>query len=420
MILAGMSSDPSSSSSSSSAPAPGWPALGSTDVPWTPTIPAELVSRSVRERHRGPYRASVVPVIADLIVPVRPADLALAEEAAHEIGRFDVEVGAEVAPFATVLLRTESASSSQIEHITTGARELAVAALGGPGNRRQRNAALVVNNVAAMRAAIDLSGQLDLSSVLAIHEALLRESEPAIAGRLRDQQVWVGGSSFGPHEATFVPPVHADVPGLLDDLFRFGGRSDLPALVQAAVAHAQFETIHPFVDGNGRTGRAVIHALLRRRELTRAVTVPVSAGLLSAVGDYFGALTTYRDGDPSPMVAVLATGALTAITDARQLVADLHEVRSRWADVVKARRDAATWRVADLLLRQPVVDAAAVSRELDVAPANALRPLQPLIDAGVLTEFTGAARNRLWQSAEVLSALDDFAARAGRRATAQG
>lgn len=81
---------------------------------------------------------------------------------------------------------------------------------------------------------------------------------------------------------------------------------------------------------------------------------------------------------------------------------------------MRARRGATTWLLADLLLRQPVVDAATVARELGVPPANALRPIRPLAEAGVLTEFTGSARNRMWQSQEGLAALDAFAVRAGR------
>jgi Fic family protein len=189
-------------------------------------------------------------------------------------------------------------------------------------------------------------------------------------------------------------------------------------LVLAAVSHAQFETIHPFPDGNGRTGRALIHALLRRYELTRAVTVPVSAGLLSEIDGYFAALTAYRGGDIDPIVSALATGALSAVVNARHLVTDLHQMRARWDDVVLARRDATAWRVADLLVRQPVLDAATIARELGVTPGNAPRALEPLVAAGVATEFTGRARNRLWQAAEVLTAVDAFAARAGRRRTA--
>ncbi|WP_164703142.1 Fic family protein, partial [Modestobacter sp. KNN46-3] len=272
-----------------------------------------------------------------------------------------------------------------------------------------------LGNVRAMRAALDLAGDLSPSTILAMHAALLDEVEPTIAGRWRTDQVWIGGDSYGPHGAAFIPPVADDVPALIDDLVTFARREDVPVLVLAAVSHAQFETIHPFPDGNGRTGRALIHALLRRYELTRAVTVPVSAGLLSEVDGYFAALTAYREGDINPIVSALADGALTAVVNARQLVADLHQVRARWDDVVLARRDATAWRVADLLVRQPVLDAATIAREVGVSPGNALRALEPLVAAGVVTEFTGRARNRLWQATEVLTAVDAFAARAGRR-----
>lgn len=251
-----------------------------------------------------------------------------------------------------------------------------------------------------------------------MHAALLDRVEPAIAGRWRTDQVWIGGDSYGPHGAAFVPPVHTDVPGLVDDLVGFAGRTDMPVLVLTAVAHAQFETVHPFPDGNGRTGRALVHALLRRHGLTTAVTVPVSAGLLTDVEGYFAALTAYREGDLDPIVGALSAGALDAIVNARQLVAELRQVRARWDDVVLARRDSATWRVADLLVRRPVLDAATIARETGVAAGNALRALDPLLAAGVVTEFTGRARNRMWQAHEVLTALDAFAARAGRRRSA--
>ncbi len=391
---------------------PSWPAVGEHEVTWVPTLPADLVPRAVRQRHEGPYRAAAVPSIASSTPQVDGPTAALADEAAREIARFDAQVGSDVAPFAAVLLRSESASSSQIEQLTAGAKAIAVAEL---GEGSSRNAASVVGNVRAMRAALELSGDLSSSSILAMHAALLDETEPAIAGRWRTEQVWIGGDSYGPHGAAFIPPVADDVEHLIDDLLAFAHREDVPVLVLAAVSHAQFETIHPFPDGNGRTGRALIHALLRRYELTRAVTVPVSAGLLTDVDSYFAALTAYRGGDPSPIVASLATGSLEAVVNARQLVDDLHHVRARWDDVITARRDAAAWRVADLLLRQPVLDAATLAREIGIAAGNALRALEPLVTAGVVTEFSGRSRNRLWQSREVLEAVDAFAARAGRR-----
>jgi Fic family protein len=343
---------------------------------------------------------------------VPDAVAALVADASAEIARFDAEIGAELAPFASVLLRSESASSSMIENLSSGAKAIVLAEM---GSTSKLNASLIVGNVAAMNAALNLADRLDTEAILAMHRALMRGHDDSIAGRWRDQQVWIGGDFFGPHGAMFVPPYHSEVPGLMDDLVAFTNRTDLPLLTQAAIAHAQFETIHPFPDGNGRTGRALVHAMLRGHRLTRKVTVPVSAGLLADTRAYFDTLTAYRDGDPVPIVEMLAQASLTAMVNARQLVDDLREIRTAWDSKVKARRGAAAWRLADLLLRQPLVDAPTVAYGLGISPDNAMRPIAPLVEAGVLTEFTGFARNRMWQSREVLSALDDFAARAGRR-----
>lgn len=389
-----------------------WPRLGSEVRPWTPRVSPHLVSASVRRRHSGSYRAAVVPLIANQALPLSSRVVALAEEASAEIARFDADLGSEVAPFAAVLLRSESASSSMIENLTSGAKSIALAEL---GSREKRNATEIIGNVAAMSAALELAERLDADAILAMHAALVGDLHPEIAGRWRDEQVWIGGTSYGPHQADFIPPHYEHVPDLIDDLIAFVRREDLPSLAQAAVAHAQFETIHPFPDGNGRTGRALIHAMLRGRGLTQKVTVPVSAGLLTDTKAYFESLSSYRDGDPSVIVECLAIASFEAITNGRQLVNELRAIRTGWDDKVKARRGSAAWRLADLLVRQPVIDAAAVAKALGIEPRNAQRAIAPLAEAGVLTEFTGFKRNRMWQAREVLTALDEFAGRAGRR-----
>jgi Fic family protein len=248
-----------------------------------------------------------------------------------------------------------------------------------------------------------------------MHRALLDTTEPQMAGKWRQEQVWVGGTAIGPHDALFVPPHHSRVEPAIDDLMIFARREDWPVLVQAAVVHAQFETIHPFPDGNGRTGRALLHSMLRNKGLTRNVTVPVSAGLLADTEAYFEALGTYRAGDPSAIVDQLSNAAFAAVANGRELVADLREIRRRWDERVSARRNTNVWRVADLLVRQPVVNAQLISRELGIAANNTYRSIEPLERAGVLTEFTDRRRSRAWRSIEVLTALDDFATRAGRR-----
>lgn len=391
---------------------PSWPSIGGEERAWAPRISPELVSAAVRRRHAGPYRAAVVPLIGDRTPNLPNEVLALAEEASVEIARFDAELGAEVAPFASVLLRSESATSSMIENLTSGAKQIALAEL---GSTEKRNATEIVGNVAAMRAALELADRLDGDAILAMHAALVGKTEPEIAGRWRGEQVWIGGDSFGPHGAAFIPPHHERVPGLMDDLIKFTRRTDLPLMPQAAIAHAQFETIHPFPDGNGRTGRALLHAMLRGHGLTRNVTVPVSAGLLTNTEAYFSSLTAYREGDPAAIVKKLAEASFAATANGRQLVQDLRDTRASWGEKVKARRGATAWRLADVLVRQPVVDASVVAAELGVTPQNALRAIAPLAEAGILTEFTGFKRNRMWQSREVLTALDGFAARTGRR-----
>lgn len=199
------------------------------------------------------------------------------------------------------------------------------------------------------------------------------------------------------------------------DLVAFTQRRDLPVLAHAALAHAQFETIHPFIDGNGRTGRALVHAMLRANGLTRHVTVPVSAGLLADIDAYFDALTAFRAGDPTPIIGQLSEASLIAIANGRQLVGDLRAIKSRWHDNISARRDAVVWRLADLLLRQPVIDATIVQDQLEATSANAHRAIRQLQAVGIIAEFSGRKRRRLWQAGEVLSALDGFAARATQR-----
>ncbi|MGH2604349.1 MAG: Fic family protein, partial [Dehalococcoidia bacterium] len=164
-----------------------------------------MLSRSVRERIAGPYRAAVVPSIADRDVTLPGAVLARVDEASAEIARFDAEMGSDIAPFGAILLRSESAASSQIEHLTASAKAIALAEL---GDTDRRNATEIVANSHAMRAAIDLSDRLDADAILAMHDALMTEHSADIAGRWRSEQVWVGGSGYGPHGANFVPPHH--------------------------------------------------------------------------------------------------------------------------------------------------------------------------------------------------------------------
>lgn len=390
--------------------ASGWPAVEFESRPWR--VSDAYTSRAQRRLHRGDYRACVPPLIADVDLTMPAQLIAESEDALREIVRFDqyasVRLGSsvELAPMSSILLRTESAASSRIENLTAGARALALAELGSPTTC---NASIVSANVRAMEAALEVGTSIDASSVLAMHHALMEPSGDPRPGRWRIEQVWIGGSDIGPHRAAFVPPHHDRLPAALDDLFEFAARSDLPVIPHVAVTHAQFETLHPFTDGNGRTGRAIIHGMLRRAEVTERVTVPLSAGLLTDTAGYFESLDAYRRGDVEAIVRSLTAATFHAVTGGRRLVDDLAAARAECAERIVARSDSVVWRLLDALVAQPVIDNAYVRGTFGVSEIAAQRAIDKLAEADVLHQTSKGRRNRVWQADDILAALDHFA-----------
>lgn len=393
------------------------------DVDWPPISHEEAEWRAASTfggtrptADRGRYRAAVPPSIADLVPRPREEAVSLAAEATSELHRFDAELGHRVAAFAPVLLRSEAASSSQIENLTASARAIFSAELGA---RVSRNAMQIAANTRAMSAALELADDLTPRTIRELHRVLMEGQPRHTPGEWRTESVWIGARGDSPHGADFVAPVHERVPALIEDVAAFARRADLPPLVQTAVAHAQFETIHPFTDGNGRTGRALAQALLRHRGVTRNVAVPVSAGLLADVSGYHEALTDYRAGDVSPIVLSFARAALRAVENARRLVQEIDEIRVGWNERLTVRRSSNAWKLLDVVARRPVLDAEAAARELGVQRPNIYPPLTALVDAGILTSKSEHRLGPFWRSDEVLDAVDAFAARAGRREAAR-
>jgi len=386
------------------------PAIGYRQQRWEP-VPTGYYSRRELQRQSGPYEAAVTPSIEDLDISLPMSLVADLGEATSLLEDFDrhssrhLGDGA-VGPMSAILLRTESASSSQIEQLTTSARQLALAEI---DETEKANARQVVANVRAMEAALRLSDSLDESTVLEMHRTLLPEDE--IGGRFRPVQVWIGKPDAGPIGADFVPPVADDVPAAVRDALAFARRDDLLPLAQIAIAHAQFETIHPFEDGNGRTGRALVQAMLRRSGLVSHTTAPVSAGLLIDVAGYFDALTAFRRGDAAPILTAFVRAARYAAISGRRLVDDLTaELEKSREKLTGLRSQANAWKVLPLLVGQPVVNGAYVTRELGFVGASLTNALAQLTERGVLAEKTGLRRNRVWQHDGILRVLDDYAA----------
>lgn len=393
------------------------PPLGWVERAWVSSMPDDLLSRRQRNALPTTYRAAVVPPISALTLSFSAEQAARIAEAEAAIVRLDAQVGGvlgghDVAPLASVLLRSESAASSQIEHLTVGAKQLAIAELGAAASA---NARLVAANVHAMRAAIDLADRLDFEAILTMHRTLLGGSGPESAGRWRDVQVWIGASSISPAEASYVPPPADAVSPAMDDLSAFLRRGDLPVLVHAAIAHAQFETIHPFTDGNGRVGRALVHSLLRHHGLTRRITLPVSAGLLVDTEGYVEALEIYRRGDAWPIIEAFAAAAERAVGLGGWLLDRMERLLQEWTDTLAPRAGSAAAALLPVLATHPALDVAFAVEALGVSETAARRAVDQLAAAGILSAQSDRKRNRVWVADDVTRLLDDFAERAGRR-----
>ena len=211
------------------------------------------------------------------------------------------------------------------------------------------------------------------------------------------------------------------------DLAQFCSRTDLDPVAHAAIAHAQFETVHPFADGNGRTGRALVHVLLRRGALARRTVVPVSTVLLADVDGYFAGLTDYRAGRLDLWLTRFAAATSMAASAGHRLAAELAELRQAWWEAARPRRGSAVAIILERLLQQPVVDIDALrtiagqaagdgaGERGRVADKNLYRAVDRLTEADVLTELSGAGRNRVWAALDVLDLLEQFEASLGRR-----
>lgn len=390
----------------------GWPRPGRETLPWASRM-AEFLTPRQRALLPSTYEAAVVPEIADAALTL-PTRLAAAEaDAVAAVSRFDSDAASALLPFTPLLLRSESSASSRIERLTVSARRLMEAELFGAG---RGNAALVVANTRAMTAAASIRPPLSLDSLLSMHRALLESSAPDDAGALRREPVWIGGSELSPAGALFVPPRHERVPEALEDLFAFTRRTDLPPLTRAAIAHAHFETIHPFVDGNGRTGRALIHVLLSWAGLTPHAPLPLSAVLLADVDSYFRSLDAYRCGEPLVIVELFIEAAARAAALGRSAGRRIGRTVEAMLERSPGRAGTPDRAIIELLARRPVLDAGSAATAVGVSEAAARRSLERLEAAGLLRGYLIGPHRRAWRSPEILDLMDDVASALGRRA----
>jgi len=348
-------------------------------------------------------------------------------EAEAAVAKLNVEASAliDTEALARILLRAEAVASSRIEGLEVGARRLLEAeAVRGLGDApADITATEVIGNIDAMVYAIESvreGDRLTVELLLEIHRRLLAGTlMESYGGCLRDVQNWIGGSAYNPCSAAFVPPPPETVAELMADLCEFCTDDALPAIAQAAIAHAQFETIHPFVDGNGRTGRALIHLVLRRRGLAPRVLPPISLILATWAKTYVNGLMGYRYIAPptsaqahtgiNRWIAQFADATTRSVADASDFEQRAREIEAGWRELLGSVRKSSA---ADLLLRSlvgaPVITVSSAAALIGRTYPAANQAVSQLVQAGILKQVTLGKRNRAFEAPEIIAAFTDL------------
>ena len=346
-----------------------------------------IVWRGRRARAFVPTRLAARELTLDATTMLRAARA----QAAVELGAETMP--AESAALARLLLRAEGVASSYIEGVTAPVVDviLAEAADGAASSA----AGWVAANLAAVSDAIDEAhaGPLTVEQLCRWHRTLMTGSPTPVehVGVVRTEQGWIGGTS--PLDAHLITPPPDEVPALLDDLVAYVNRDDIEPVAQAAIAHAQFEVIHPFADGNGRVGRILVAWILVRR-LSLVMPPPVSTRIAADVGGYSAGLVLFRTGDHDAWVRWFADAVSGAGRAQQELVASVDRLQREWRDRLGAPRDgikrlrsnAAAWRALDLLPRHLILTGPSVAAELGIPLKSAAAALHDLVQAGVLVE----------------------------------
>ena len=398
--------------------------MSSRDAVDTPTWPPhERETRAWQQASRGGTKedrllreitVSLPPMIATQRTNIDSGLAAELEAAMHEIAALDGTRGADLEALGVLLLRTESVASSKIEAVEASLDDYARALHGVRNNSSAVSMVAATSALASMIEDVARYGRIELAAITSAHEALMRDepAEASHAGRPRTMQNWIGGSDHSPRGALYVPPPPAMVQRYLDDLLAFANRNDLPVLVQAAIAHAQFESIHPFTDGNGRIGRALINSVLRRRGATTRVVVPLASALVAHRDRYFDVLNAYRRGEVRPLLAIFAESSRIAASESRHTATRLSEIPEEWRSLVgSARGGSAAARLLAVLPSRPILSSEDACAVVDAPRSSVFAAINRLRDAGILRPLTDRKRDQIWGAALILDELDDLGMR---------
>lgn len=368
---------------------------------YTPSDAFQYLSRHQRQLIEEPYLSALVDDLSLIHLELNQQTQSLLLETVEELSRLDAYLKNNITTFPMLLLRTEALSSSQIEHYSASNRNVALAQI---HKKQTREALIIKSNLESLVEGIKLDEKLSIQKIIHLNQILLDNDSITIRNRIN----WIGKPNSIPHEAVYVPPHPDYLDTYMKQFIAFCKRNDIHPLIQAAFAHAYFELIHPFEDGNGRVGRILIQLILKEKLFLEHLNMPFSVGIVKEQERYIQALNDFKTGNYESIIILLLENALSLVPKVYKTLEQFIELKQSWSKKLNVRQDALVWMILDDLFTQPVIDVKYIKEKYQANDQAVRNNIDVLVHVGILSVVGNQKRNVAYESKEVLDLLDQF------------
>ena len=361
----------------------------------------QYLTRRQRKLIAEPYKSTVINDLSDINIELSEYTQTLLLDAVEGLSRLDAHLKDKVISFPMLLIRTEALSSSQIEHYSASNKNVALAQIERKHTEETR---IIKSNMETLIQGVSGNSKLDIDKIIHLNQMLLDNK----AITLRSRVNWIGTPNSIPHEASYVPP-HPEYLNLyMNQFIDFCQRNDIHPLVQAAFAHAYFEIIHPFEDGNGRVGRIIIQMILKEKLFLEHLYLPISVGLVKDQTRYIEALNDFKLGEYESIITLVLEHALALLPNIHKTLEQLIKLKQSWQEKLNLRQDALAWKILDDIISQPVIDVRYIKDKYQANDQAVRNNIDALVSVDILSPIGNHKRNVAYECKEVLVLLDQL------------
>jgi len=359
------------------------------------------ISRRNQKLKENPYLSSVLSDLSNINIELDNNLQNMLLEAIEELSKLDGFIKDKLNGFPMIVLRSESLSSTQIEHYNASNRNIAQAQI-MPTTNKETN--IIKNNLESLVLFLEEDNKIDRDTIVKINSKVMNDEGVDI----RTEVNWIGKSNSIPHTADFVPPHPEHLEKNINEFIKFCKRDDIHPLLQAAFAYAYFETIHPFIDGNGRTGRILIQVLLKEKGYLDELHVPFSMGLIKNNQRHIEALNEFRKGNYNSIIELFLENSLAVVPLIYNTLNELINIKNSWLSKVSARSDALVWDIIDELIYQPVISVNYIKDKYKANDQAVRNNFNILEEANIISKIGNSKRNVMYEAKEVITIIDEL------------